>query len=431
MSKNLDKIHHNGGDEFRRWLRFPSIHRKSDLPEIMKRVGMRCTVIVKCWTDRYSKTLPQFSLSGTKAKTHMICRSELNRIQSQRDYPSISLLAPTHRTAPANKRDRIVVKNLAAEGLKRLYAEFKKREVAPLVQNLNKLIDKVDWAHTQEGLALFAGKTVATAIQLPFRVKSRFVIDATFATRDLVFTLNRAPRYRVLVLTEKPARLFEASTNVLTEITDKPFPMVHKGPGGASKLPGGQGINRSAVRDEAHREFFRKVDDALAALQKEDRLPVVVVGVDRYLAFYQEITKDPDAIIGLVAGSHDDPNPSALGKLVWPVFKAGSTLRRTRALVRLREAVSLNRHASGIDQVWRAAYDNRCQTLLVETEFEYPADLDPQGDRLLPYSGRGAAALDDAVDEVIEKVIARGGEVFFYDSGVLDLHQRIAAVLRY
>jgi hypothetical protein len=289
----------------------------------------------------------------------------------------------------------------------------------------------VDWAHTLEGLALFAGQNVATAIQLPFRVKARFVIDATFATRDLVFTLNRAPRYRVLVLTEKPARLFDASTNVLTEITDKPFPMVHKGPGGASKLPGGQGINRSAVRDESHREFFRKVDDALASLQKEDRLPVVVVGVDRYLAFYQEITKDPDAIVGLVAGSHDNPNPSSLGKLVWPVFKAGSTLRRTRALVRLREAVSLNRHASGIDQVWRSAYENRCQTLLVETGFEYPADLDPQGDRLLPYSGRGAAALDDAVDDVIEKVIARGGEVFFYESGVLDLHQRIAAVLRY
>jgi hypothetical protein len=132
-----------------------------------------------------------------------------------------------------------------------------------------------------------------------------------------------------------------------------------------------------------------------------------------------------------VAGSHDNPNPAALGKLVWPVFKAGATLRRTRALVRLNEAVSLNRHASGIDQVWRAAHDNRCQTVLVETGFEYPADVDSQGDRLLPYSGRGAAALDDVVDEVIEKVIARGGDVFFYEPGVLDLHQRIAAVLRY
>jgi hypothetical protein len=99
--------------------------------------------------------------------------------------------------------------------------------------------------------------------------------------------------------------------------------------------------------------------------------------------------------------------------------------------VRLDEAVSASRHASGIDQVWRAAFENRCQILLVETGFEYPADLAPKGDRLLPYSGQGAAALDDAVDEVIEKVLAKGGEVFFYEPGTLDVHQQIAAVLRY
>jgi hypothetical protein len=361
----------------------------------------------------------------------MICRTELKRLQSHQDYPSLSLLAPTHRTAPSNKKDRIVVKNLAAEASKRLHDEFKKREVAGLVQNLNRLIDRVDWQHSLDGLALFASREVASAVQLPFRPKARVTIDATFATRDLVYSLNRSPLYRVLVLTEKPARLFEAWTNVLTERTAKPFPMVHTGPGGATRLPGGQGINRSAVRDESHRQFFRKVDDALAAIQKEDHLPVVVVGVDRYLAFYQEVTKDPDAIVGLVAGSHDKPNAAALGKLVWPVFKSGATLRRTRALVRLSEAVSVNRHASGIDQVWRAAFDKRCQILLVETEFEYPADLSPDGDRLIPYTGRGGASLDDAVDEVIERVIADGGEVFFYDPGVLDLHQRIATVLRY
>ena len=361
----------------------------------------------------------------------MICRSELKRLQRHQDYPSVSVLAPTHRTAPANERDRFVVKNLVAKGLQRLHDEFKKREVASLVKNLNKLVDQLDWAHLLEGLALFASRDVATAIPLPFRVKARVAIDATFATRDLVFTLNRSPRYRVLVLTEQPTRLFDATTNILTEHTAKPFPMSHKGPGGASRLPGGQGINRSAVRDESHRQFFREVDEALASLQKEDHLPVVVVGVDRYLAFYQEITKDPDAIVGLVAGSHDKPSPSALGKVVWPVFRAGSTLKRTRALVRLNEAVSVNRHASGIDQVWRAAFDKRCQTLLVETDFAHPADLAPQGDRLLPYSGRGAAALDDAVDEVIEKVLVDGGEVFFYEPGVLDLHQQIAAVLRY
>jgi hypothetical protein len=361
----------------------------------------------------------------------MICRTELKQLQGQQAYPSLSLLAPTHRTAPANKKDRIVVKNLASEGVKRLYGEFTKRDVAALVRNLNRLVDRVDWEHLLDGLALFASREVAKSVALPFRPTARVIVDATFATRDLVFTLNRAPRYRVLVLTEKPTRLFEATTTVLTEHTERPFPMVHRGPGGASRLPGGKGINRSAVRDESHRQFFRKVDEALGAIQKEDHLPIVVVGVDRYLAFFQEVTKDPVAIVGVVAGSHDNPNPSMLGKLVWPVFKSGASLRRTRALARLHESVSANRHASGIDQVWRAAFEKRCLTLLVETRFEHPANLSPVGDHLLPYTGVGVASLDDAVDEVIERVIADGGEVFFYEPGVLDLHQRIAAVLRY
>jgi Bacterial archaeo-eukaryotic release factor family 3 len=361
----------------------------------------------------------------------MISRSELRSLQSQDDYPSVSLLAPTHRTGPANKRDRIVVKNLFSKAVDRLHGEFKKREVAAVVQNLKKLVAEVDWKHALDGLALLASRDIAKTVYLPFRVKARAVIDRSFATRDLVFTLNRAPRYRVLVLSENRTRLFDATTNILNEELAKPFPMVHTGPGGASKLPGGQGINRSAVRDESHRQFFRLVDLALAVIQKDDPLPLIVVGVDRYLAFYQEITKGPDAIVGLVAGNHDKTSPSSLGKLVWPVFKAGSTLKRTKALVRLKEAVSANRHASGIDQVWRAAYDNRCQILLVESDFEHPADVAPDGDRLLPYSGRGAAALDDTADEVIEKTLANGGEVFFYEPGILDLHQQIAAVLRY
>jgi hypothetical protein len=206
--------------------------------------------------------------------------------------------------------------------------------------------------------------------------------------------------------------------------------MVHKGPGGASKLPGGPGVNPSAVRDDAVRRFFRAVDDAVAALQKANPLPIVVVGVERNLAFYREVTNQSGAVVGMLAGNHDRTSPSALGKLVWPVFEAGATLRRTEALVQLDQAVGANRHASGIDQVWRVAAAGNCRTLLVEKEFHYPADLSPEGDRLLPYTGKGAGALDDAVDEVIDRVLESGGEVFFYPAGDLGVHQRIAAVLR-
>ena len=320
----------------------------------------------------------------------MICRSELKRLQGLEEYPSVSLLAPTHRTAPAMQKDRVVVKNLAGRGAGAAPWRVQEAGSGP--------------AGPESGQARRSGGLGARARRpRPLREsgcrdgdpaavprEAAAGRDATFATRDLVFALNRSPHYRVLVLTEKPTRLFDATTTVLTEVTTGPFPMVHAGPGGASRLPGGRGINPSAVRDESHRKFFRKVDAVLAAIQKEEHLPVVLVGVERYLAFYQEVTKDPDAIVGAVTGSHDAPNPSSLGKLVWPVFKAGNTLRRTRALARLHQAVSLNRHASGIDQVWRAAFEKRCQTLLVETTFEHPADVSSHGRPAAPLHRPGA-----------------------------------------
>jgi len=359
----------------------------------------------------------------------VITRDQLKSLQSHRHYPSVSILAPTHRTAPSNKQDPIKVKNLVRKAVARLHREFNKRDVAAVVKNLHQLVRGVDWQHTLDGLALLASKERSASVSLPFRVKPRAVIEETFATRDLVYAFNRAPPYRVLVLSHT-ARLYDAWTTVLDEHTAKPFPMVHRGPGGASKLPAGQGINRSAVRDEAHRAFFRRVDDAVAAVQKANPLPLIVAGVERNLAFFQEVTRQATAILGMLAGNHDKTAPSELGKLVWPVFDSGATLRRTDALVQLDQAVSAHRHASGIDQVWRAAVGAKCRTLLVEKDFKFPADVSPEGDRLLPHTGQGPAALDDAVDEVIERVMETGGEVFFYGSGDLGIHQKIAAVLR-
>ncbi|MCC7083769.1 MAG: hypothetical protein IT427_02040 [Pirellulales bacterium] len=359
----------------------------------------------------------------------MLTRSDLASLQQHREYPSISILAPTHRTAPQNKQDRIKVKNLVSKAIERLYREFKKREVAPVVKNLQALVKQVDWKHSTEGLALFASKDKSAAVRLPFRVKSRAMVDETFATRDLVYALNRTPPYRVLVLSHE-TRLFDAWKATLDEHMAKPFPVEHRGPGGASKLPGGLGINISGKRDDAHRAFFRSVDKAVAAVQKGNPLPLILVGVERNLAFFQEVTEQASAIVGMLAGNHDKTSPSELGKLVWPVFESAETLRRTEAFVKLDDAVSAGRYSSGIDQVWRSAVDAKCKTLLVEKDFKYAADLDSDGYQLLPYSGKGAAGLDDAVDEVIERVMATGGNVYFYSPGDLEIHQKIAAVLR-
>src|SRR5262249_38351467 len=160
-------------------------------------------------------------------------------------------------------------------------------------------------------------------------------------------------------------------------------------------------------------------------------LPLVVVGVERNLAFYREVASQPGTVVGMLAGNHDQTSPSELGKLVWPVFEAGATIRRTEALVRLDAAVGAQRHASGIDQVWRAAAGGQSRTLLVEKTFKYPAVLSPDGRSLLRHTGAGPASLDDGVDGGIKRLMDSGGEVYFYAPGDLEVLQKIAAVLRF
>ena len=100
----------------------------------------------------------------------MLSRSELRSLQARREYPSLSILAPTHRTAPSNKQDPIRVKNLVRKAINRLHGEFSKRDVA-VVRNLQQLVREVDCEHTLDGLALFARREQSAAVNLPTAVQ--------------------------------------------------------------------------------------------------------------------------------------------------------------------------------------------------------------------------------------------------------------------
>ncbi|MGQ9683860.1 MAG: AOC03_06830 family ribosome hibernation factor [Anaerolineae bacterium] len=359
-------------------------------------------------------------------------RLDVQLLQSVRGYPAVSILLPTHRHSPANQQDPIRVKNLVRQAADRLLAELPKREVEPLLMRLQALTDKIDYLHALDGLALFAHRDWARAFYLPFAVRERVVIDETFATRDLVFALNRSPRYWVLALSEKPTRLYEGLRDSLVEVTTGGFPMTHEGPGGELKLPGGVAVHKSAYRDERHRQFFRQVDEAFGRLAASDPLPLAVVGVDRFLAFYDQVTKHKNLIATTVTGSHDKTPAHELAALVWPLVQANLALRRNTVLQELEAAVSARQYASGIGEVWRLAQEGRAAALVVEENYRCPARIDPTGQHLMPADDPEAPNLiDDAVDEIIETVLAKGGRVVFVDDGALAIHQRIALMLRY
>ncbi len=359
-------------------------------------------------------------------------RKELQELQAIREYPSLSIIAPTHRTAPDNLQDPIRVKNMVAEATNRLLAEFAGRDVKPLLERLDSLVEEVDWRYTLDGLALFVNKDFAARFDLPFPVSERVLIDESFATRDLLFAMNRSPRYWVLVLSEQPTRLFEASRDKLQESSAKDFPIEHQGPGGEMALPGGHGVQQSAYRDEYDRKFFRHVDEELSKVLADDPLPVVVTGVTRNLSFWDELSTNKSHLAGTLEGSHDSTNHHELGQLVWPVMQEFMAQRRARVLAELGDAVGANKYAAGIGEVWQMAHEGRGEVLLVEEDFHYAGQLSTSG-LLMPAeeAAPDAEFMGDAIDDLIECVLDKGGRVVFVENGSLETHNRIALILRY
>lgn len=358
-------------------------------------------------------------------------QQDIRLLQQITGHPCVTITLPTHRTVPENRQDSVRLKNLVKETTDRLLNEFNKRDVEALLKRLENLTSTIDFQKSLDGLALFVNQDFGRGFRLPFAIKERVAIDDTFFTRDLINALNHSTRYWVLVLSEKPTRLYEGFNHELTEIEEGGFPMIHEGPGGEAPLPGGFGVNKSAHRDERHRQFFRKVDEALKPFLANDPLPLFVVGVDRYHAFFNEVSAHTNAVTGRVTGSHDKTSPYELGVLVQPLVDQHRDEKRLEALKQLERAVSERKFVSTIGEVWRLANEGRGDLLLVEEDFHYPGRLDENG-TLIPADDPSApGVMDDAVDEIIETVLNKQGRVVFVENGKLEKHGRIAMVLRF
>lgn len=358
----------------------------------------------------------------------MITRQELNHLQSLTKEVALSILLPTHRTSPDNKQDPIRVKNLVNEAQERLGKEFSSRELAPLLNGLETLTNEIDYPHTLDGLALYVSHDFAKLYYLPFAVPERIIIDKTFATRDLVYGLHRSLRYWVLLLSQSSTRLLAGTGETLEEVKDQTFPMEMTGPGATAPLPDQAD---SSYLDDRHRRFFQQVDSAFTSYTKDDPLPLVVGGVDRQVSFFQEVSQHSSSITGVLTGNFDRSTIHELTPEVWSIMQNVRQEQQAKALKELENAVGAQKFVSTVEEAWRLAQEGRGKLLLVEKSYHVPAILTEEGRLELVEESGGTEVMDDAVDEVIEAVLAKGGNVAIVDDGTLSVHQQIVLVLRY
>ncbi len=349
----------------------------------------------------------------------------LKKLMEVNDYPCVSILLPTYRTAPDNQKNAIRIRNLVREAEERLLGEFPKRDITPLIGKMQALANNIDISRTLDGLGLFISKDFAEKVDLPFRVRERVIIDKAFATRDIIKSVNRGTRYYLLAITAQKARLMSCFRDDAVEISDG-FPVENDMEFAQFNLS-----DLSREKKKKLKEFYNNVDKRVLEIIKKDPEKLVLAGVEKNLSLYREVADNKDIILTQLSGNFDNASVHDLGKKAWPKVKEKMQEVRNEALEDLNKAVSNGKYASGLSQVWNFTSQGRTGLLLIEEDYHQPAKLENQNTLTFLHKPQGNGTMDDAVDEVAELAINKGGRVLFVENGSLKEHEKIAAILRY
>jgi hypothetical protein len=340
-------------------------------------------------------------------------RALLAELQRLHAYPSITILMPTTPGRSSgdvmSPDDYTQLLHLADLADRRLDGDVPEEQRVDLVRTITRLIEQSVEEPPTRAIAICVSPQYSAIVRLGREVRPRVVIDDTFATRDMVADANRTAVYRVITVSDRKARSLVGDRQRLVEERNDHWPLLRDD-------------------DQSLAAWSRAVSHAVRSEHVSSPLPTVVAGVDRSV---REILKAGHVEhIGVVPGNHDRTGWADLHTMAWPLVSDWLRSDSSRALHRLEEAVGEQRFAGGIAEVWELAQEGRVQMVVVENGYEFPARVH-DGHLVAATDPMAPDVIDDAVDDLIETVLRKGGTAVIVEDGDLSQHDHLAAVLRY
>ncbi|MEV0320992.1 chemotaxis protein [Streptomyces sp. NPDC050658] len=355
----------------------------------------------------------------------------LARLRAARPYPAVTVLMPTHRREPDNAQDPVRLRNLVAEAKHRLEADpaVPREQRLAVVEELDRAVADVDLVHAEDGLAVFAAPGEHQVWSLARTVPSRVVLSDTFLTRNVVAAQAAERPYWVLAVSPDRVTLWSGSEERITEHTADGFPLSRSLEDPDAERKERIGDLPSTFRDEQTRKFLREADQAAAAVLDAHPRPLFVAGEAAALSLLDDIgtvtkkaTRVPHG--GLAHGSAD-----AVRQALAPLLAERDKAELEGVLRELDAAQGRRQFAAGLDEVWQNVAADRVRLLAVEDSYRETVRGD--GGHLVPASADDIDAVDDIVDDIVERALDTGAQVSFVPEGSLTDRGRIACALRY
>jgi len=243
--------------------------------------------------------------------------------------PAVTIYLPTHRSISPDhlNQDEIRLKNLLYR-VEELLSGIEDGEsfLGEFESQVKKMVgSKLFYEQLTEGLMICASPGFFSSLHLEIDVEEYVAVGERFYLAPILGLLNDYTEYYVLVLATHLPSLFKGdnyglySTNVqLPKSLKESLKIDELGKDsqqqqssyGGAKGFNGRGGEKNIEQNDRLR-FFRSIDQIMVS-RLDKKLPLVLVGTEKEVSEYREISKYPNILKDHIEGSYRDPKPHEL-----------------------------------------------------------------------------------------------------------------------
>lgn len=308
-------------------------------------------------------------------------RKDIQGLRVHSGFPAFTLVIPCE-------------KGRVKEALKDLLKQAEDSRWADIVaERCHELLDKLVCPTKPFKSAFFIDKHRAKAYVVPPEVPDCAICDTTFHLDPIIAVLNRINRYWIIDCTGPVPRLFEGVEGALIE------------PQSACIFVGDQ-------------EEYDLFDRCTGLYLEQDRLPICLVGPPQATQRFEFLAPYAHSIFAHVA-DYDD---------VWPAMQrwyASSAEKILNDIAHGRPDVDF---LVNVNSIVDAARQGQISTLVLEEELARQGCEHPVTRSVVTESHCPPGFLSiDLIQEIIENVRSKGGNVFLLPAGSIAQHGRMVA----
>lgn len=337
-------------------------------------------------------------------------------MQATKYLPCVSIIFPFEPKMNAKDELAYTLKIMLGKVEAALKQNYPDEKAIPVLLKIRSMITNLNYTTHKKSIAIFVSPVIEKIYYLDIPVEEKIIIDDSFEIRDLIFSKKEFHKYLLLVLSKKAAHTYLGNTNEFIKLVINTPDHVT-----AYKTDTPEKVANFSDANDLHQhqleKFLRHIDSGLGLLLRAYPLPVLVMGDTGLLGEFKKLSQNLEHIIDYIPGNYEEATPAELREKISPLITDWKHVKQTELLQRLDAARGAGKLAIGVNRVWQEAENKKGHLLVVEKNYMYHAE--------------NAPAIKDVVDDIIEKVLANGGDVEFVDMGILDNYEHIALIQYY